>query len=480
MSQGRVLVVDDEPDYRSLMRAHLERRGYEVGDAANGKEALEVLSRDGAFHVLVADLMMPEMDGLELLRRAKEHDPDLEVVVISGVGTLESAISSMRMGGAYDYLPKPLDSITDLSLAVARAAEHRRMRVERRQLQEQVAAERERLRTVIENTNDALLSSEDGETIAVANPAALELLQAASLEGEAATEALPATLAALLANWLEFQPGQAALAEVVWPANRMHLVSLTPVDQSAEQRGWVMILREVSRIRQLQRKKMQLLAQAADGLQAPLAEAIQSLLELNELPEEADERFTGSVQRGMQNLGAIRSWTEEVLALVTFEAGQEAAQDPLPLSQLVGEFESASNDEVFEGKQLQLEVEISEAVKVKVEPKPARRLLQHLVRQAAWRSKVNSQIKVILEEDDRQTWLKVRDEADKLMEADDPTLFDQFMATQGEELEGIALSLAMIKTTVDVLGGQLWMWSDDDGGNTFAVALPHRAGDQTE
>jgi K+-sensing histidine kinase KdpD len=252
------------------------------------------------------------------------------------------------------------------------------------------------------------------------------------------------------------------------------------VDQSAEQRGWVMILREVSRIRQLQRKKMQLLAQAADGLQAPLAEAIQSLLELNELPEEADERFTGSVQRGMQNLGAIRSWTEEVLALVTFEAGQEAAQDPLPLSQLVGEFESASNDEVFEGKQLQLEVEISEAVKVKVEPKPARRLLQHLVRQAAWRSKVNSQIKVILEEDDRQTWLKVRDEADKLMEADDPTLFDQFMATQGEELEGIALSLAMIKTTVDVLGGQLWMWSDDDGGNTFAVALPHRAGDQTE
>jgi DNA-binding NtrC family response regulator len=101
------------------------------------------------YAVVVTDLMMPGMDGIEFLRRAKEHDAALEVIVVSGAGTLESAISSMRQSGAFDYLPKPLDQISDLSLAVERASEYRRIRLEREQLLAQVTAERERLRSVI-------------------------------------------------------------------------------------------------------------------------------------------------------------------------------------------------------------------------------------------------------------------------------------------------------------------------------------------
>lgn len=475
MSQGRVLVVDDEPDYRSLMRAHLERRGYQVGDAANGLQALQVLEKEAQYHVLVVDLMMPEMDGLELLRRAKEHDPDLEVVVISGVGTLESAISSMRMGGAYDYLPKPLDSIVDLSLAVERAADHRRIRVERRQLQEQVEVERQRLQTVIENTSDALLSSEDGVTISVANPAARQLFDLDELEDGVALEILPPPVRSLLGNWLDFRSNQAALAELPWPADRVHMVSLTPVDAAGQGSGWVMILREVTRLRQMQRMKMQLLAQAADSLRTPLADAFQSLLELNDLPEEADERFTAAVQRGMHNLGSIRSWTDEVLALVAFEAGQNSSDEKAELAELVQGFNSNLGEDVFEGKELELSTTIATDAHLKVIKEPAQRMLQHLLRQAAWRSKVGSRVEVILEEDDRQCWLKVKDQAPALLSVNDPTLFDQFVAKPSDELEGIALSLAMIKTTVDVLGGQLWLWSDQDAGNTLAVAFPHEA-----
>ena len=473
MSQDRVLVVDDEPDYRSLMRSHLERRGYQVGDAANGLLALEILEQEDPYHVLVVDLMMPEMDGLELLRRAKEQDPDIEVVVISGVGTLESAISSMRMGGAYDYLPKPLDSITDLSLAVDRAAEHRRLRVERRQLQEQVEAERKRLQTVIENTSDALLSSEDGQIISVANPAAKQLFALSSLEGEPALQVLPPALRSLLGNWLDFRSNQVAVVELPWPKDEVHMVSLTPVGGSGKQSGWVMILREVTRLRQMQRMKMKLLAQAADSLQGPLADAFQSLLDLNDLPEEADERFTGAVQRGMHSLGSIRTWTDEVLALVAYEAGQADSEEQAPLAVVVRDIDPTMDDEVFEGKDLEFELNVSVDAGPQVSAEPARRMLQHLLRQAAWRSKVGSCVEVVLEEDDHQTWLKVTDVAPALLTIEDPTLFDHFMANPSDELEGIALSLAMIKTTVDVLGGQLWLWSGQGQGNTLAVAFPH-------
>lgn len=472
---GRVLVVDDEPDYRSLMRAHLERRGYQVGDAANGKEALTVLENEGPFHVLVADLMMPEMDGLELLRRAKELDSDLEVIVISGVGTLESAISSMRMGGAYDYLPKPLDTITDLSLAVERAAEFRRMRVERAELQRQVADERARLQAVIENASDALISVEQGDLISIANPAAHELLELEELEGQHALEVLPPPIGSLVSNWLAFRPQQSAVAEVRWPVDRVHMISLTPVGSEEESRGWLMILREVTRIRQMQRMKMKLLAQAADGLRSPLADAIQALLELNELPEEANERFTGAVQRGMGSLGSIRSWTDEVLALVSFEAGQTDLGSDVSLADLISTFRSELDDEVFESKKLELQVEGSANGLVKLGKAPAQRMLQHLVRQAAWRSQVGGQVVLVLEEDEQQTWLKVQDQAPALISAGQATLFESFMAKQSDELEGIALSLAMIKTTVDVLGGQLWLWSGEEAGNTLAIAFPHPA-----
>ncbi|MFP3855034.1 MAG: response regulator [Anaerolineales bacterium] len=472
MSPGRVLVVDDEPDYRSLMRAHLERREYQVATAGNGREALQVLNEEGPFHVLVADLMMPKMDGLELLRRAKEVDPDIEVIVISGVGTLESAISSMRMGGAYDYLPKPLDAISDLSLAVGRAAEHRRFKVERAELQAQVAAERERLQTVIENTSDALISAEADDLIAVANPAAVKLFEGESLVDSPALRVLPGPVSTLLENWLHFRPGLPTITELRWPEGQVHMVSLTPVGADRVHPGWVMILRDVTRIRELQRMRMQLLAQAADGLRSPLAQAFETLLELNELPEEGDERFTSAVQRGMDSLGQIRSWTEEVLMLVAIEAGHARLGEPRPLANLVSELETNLDEEVFQGKELQLELELEVEDGPELAESAARRLLHHLIRQAAWRSEVGGQLRVELEQEDGQTWLKVHDRGPAMMNGSAPALLDDFVGEAGQELEGIALSLAMIKTTVDALKGQLWMWSAEGGGNTMAVSFP--------
>src|SRR3972149_11194742 len=127
MAQERVLVVDDDDSLLNMMLLHLKRRGYD------GVQALEALqaSGPGSFAVLVTDLMMPRMNGQTLLHEAHRLDPYLEGIMITAAATVESAIGVMRDESAFDYLLKPLETINELSVAVSRAADHRRLRLER-------------------------------------------------------------------------------------------------------------------------------------------------------------------------------------------------------------------------------------------------------------------------------------------------------------------------------------------------------------
>lgn len=469
MTDIRVLVVDDEEDYRIVMSGHLRRKGYDVLTAEDGAEALQLLREEGDVEILVTDLMMPEMDGLELLDHAKEDDPYLEVVVISGAGTLESAISSMREGGAYDYLPKPLDTMDDLSLAVGRAVEHRTLQIEQERLQAQIAAERERLQWVIENTSDALLSSEDGETISLANPAAEELFGLESLVDAAAVQELPAPVASLLANWIEFEIRRPTVTEVAWPTDRVQMVSLTA--SGDEGSGWVMLLRDVTELRKLQRLKMRLLIQTAGEVRERLAGAFSTMVELNELPQSKDERFTGAVQLAMDDLSAIRGWTDEVLNLAEIEAGSVEAESAAPLSYLVRETTGSELPELLEEKGIELEAEVAD-VDCDVHPGIARGLLQHLIQQAAWRAPSGDKLKMTLEAKHRQVWLTLADGGPELLEGQGPDLFDSFLGWETDPQPVIGLSLAMVKSTADALGAQVWLQSGPERGNAFVISFP--------
>lgn len=471
MSEGRLLVVDDEEDYRVMMSAHLRRKGFDVETASDGAEALEVLEA-GDIEVLITDLTMPEMDGLELLKRAKEADPYLEVVVISGAGTLESAISSMRMGGAYDYLPKPLDTMEDLSLAAGRALQHRELRVEQERLRAQVAAERERLKWVIENTRDALLSSDDGAAISLANPAAHELFGSQDLAGRDAAAQLPASVAAVLANWNRFNRKAPMVTEIAWPAGRVQMLSLTP--SGGEGNGWVMLLRDVSELRRLQRLKMQLLLRTAGEVRDPLAGAFSALVKLNELPQDQAEEYTGAVQQGMNHLGAIRSWTDEVLNLVEIEAQSMADDGLVELAEVVSEV-LQKPPELLEEKGIEVELSLPDGLTCSVQPQVAQRLLQHLLTQAAWRAPAGDHLRLSLETVGRQIWLSLEDGADPMLNGDDSELFESYLAAESAPEPGVGLSLAMVKACADALGAQVWLQRTGAQGNRFLIALPAEA-----
>ena len=115
---ARILIADDERNLRRVLGAHLKREGWEVEEAVDGVEALERLAR-GPWSLVITDLKMPRLDGLQLLEQAAVRYPDLPVVLITAHGTIETAVSAMKRG-AFDYITKPFDQ--EELLAVVRKA----------------------------------------------------------------------------------------------------------------------------------------------------------------------------------------------------------------------------------------------------------------------------------------------------------------------------------------------------------------------
>ncbi|MCC7175347.1 MAG: sigma-54-dependent Fis family transcriptional regulator [Bryobacterales bacterium] len=124
MTSARILVVDDDENLRWVLQTQLEELGYKVSTACGGAEALAAIQKEPPSLVLT-DLKMPGLSGMELLRKIRAECPELPVVIMTAFGTIQSAVEAIR-AGAYDYLSKPID-YEELGLVVDRALEHFRL-----------------------------------------------------------------------------------------------------------------------------------------------------------------------------------------------------------------------------------------------------------------------------------------------------------------------------------------------------------------
>ncbi len=148
--RGRILVVDDEANARTALVTLLSDEGFTVESAADGFKALPKLD-DFAPELLLTDLKMPGMDGLTLMNRARERDPECAVVLMTAHGGVESAVSAMQQGAA-SYLQKPIN-MDELLVLIDRAIERRRLRAEAGHLRERLA-ERHRLSGIVGSSKE--------------------------------------------------------------------------------------------------------------------------------------------------------------------------------------------------------------------------------------------------------------------------------------------------------------------------------------
>lgn len=132
-----ILIVEDEPFQREMLRDSLLQEGHRIQEAENGEQALQLL-KGSSFDLLLLDFRMHGMNGIEVLKAARQLCPDLEAILITAYGAIETAVEAMK-AGASDYLTKPID-LDELSMSIARIAEHRTLLRENEILRQELKA----------------------------------------------------------------------------------------------------------------------------------------------------------------------------------------------------------------------------------------------------------------------------------------------------------------------------------------------------
>lgn len=150
MSKGRLLIVDDEKVAVKNLEHVLKKEGYEVVATQSGSNALSHLDKQ-AFDVVLTDLRMDKVDGMQILQKCRANHPDTEVVLITGFATLESAVDAMKHGAFY-YIAKPF-RLDEVRKVVAEAIEKIRLRMENRSLREQVESFHGKVRIITQNAD---------------------------------------------------------------------------------------------------------------------------------------------------------------------------------------------------------------------------------------------------------------------------------------------------------------------------------------
>jgi len=436
---SRILVVDDEEAYRRLMAKHLERKGFEVESAGDGQTALAVLEGSEPFDVLVTDLMMPGMSGLELLEEVKRRRPEMEVIVITASDDVENAVLAMREDGAYDYLLKPLSSISELSFAVGRAVQHRTLLMESRRLSERLAAEAARFDAVIQATGDAMIAADDQDRIIIANPAAKELLGRQDIESHAARDVLPQELLGLMEDWKAIGVSAPTVVEVGWPGTAVQSVSLTPIEgHPAAGQGWLMVLRDITHLRRLDELKLRMLTEAAGRIRLPLAQATTKLAQLASAPS-SEEQSRAAIYQLSEVLANIQGWIGEILGLVRIEAGLGFEQKQVALESVLSEELKRHFEETYRDKHLKLVIDLDPNLPlIRVEGRARHDTL----------------------------WIQVSDEGMNRERQPEPSA--EVMLFSPEEKVG----LEMVRAIAYSMGGRVWVRGHGLQGSTIAVSLP--------
>src|SRR6478752_1817702 len=125
LAEARILVVEDDAKHGAMCARLLERKGYHARAITSAREALALLEHNGLVDVVLADLQMPEMDGIQLLSAVKSRYPQIEFIVMTGYGTVKSAVEAMQLGAAH-YIQKPLDQ-DELNILIQRVIEKKHL-----------------------------------------------------------------------------------------------------------------------------------------------------------------------------------------------------------------------------------------------------------------------------------------------------------------------------------------------------------------
>ncbi|MBN2282708.1 MAG: response regulator [Deltaproteobacteria bacterium] len=504
MNEDRILIIDDEEAILRVLSLSLKSDGYDVMTAMTGKEGIDVFEREKPALVLT-DLKMPGIDGLEVLRRIKSINPDSEIIVITGHGDMDSAIESLRFG-ASDFINKPVRDEA-LSIAITRAREKIKIR---RQLAAyttdlenmcqmaigEVKRKSDFQDKLIKSSNDGIVATDEKGEIIIYNPAAEEIFGHARIDvvrKMTFDDLYPADIAA------EFQQGfRRKRDKKGWGWKEITIISkagtgvptrfsgtlLSEGDTVIGSVGFFQDLREIKRLQQelVNSERMAAIGQTT----ARLAHYIKNILtglkggtyivNIGLDKGDNDKLKTGwdMVQRNVRRVSSLvadlLSYSKEREPQYVICSPNDIAEDVCELTEM-----EAGKHQVHIIRKFNPSI-----ADVSMDSDVVHRVLLNLVSNAVdacvydmnMEKRHHVTVATDLEDEEGMIRYEVSDNGCGMTDDVKRKLFTAFFSTKGGK--GTGLGLLVVQKLVNEHGGTIHVASESDQGSTFTIRLPFR------
>jgi PAS domain S-box-containing protein len=489
--QATILVIDDEQIMRDGCSRILSKDGYSVICAENGNQGLEeIKDRLENIDVVLLDLMMPGMSGMEVLDHIRMMDPNLLVIVITGYATVESAVEAMKKG-AYDFIPKPFTP-DQLRIVVRRTLERRTLqkeaeflRREREKSLRDIATEKSKIKTIINCMGDGVLVCDRDGCIVLSNPAASRILKApeAFLLGNYSNQCnLPQELSHTIGESLKAKDtGYTSVSQElsVGESGEIFLRAHTaPVrNDIGEIMGSVTVLQDISHLKELDKMKTEFIAMVTHELRAPIAAVEQQLsVILNKMAGEVTEKQEQLLSRAKKRANGLLDLIKDLLDLSKIEAGKMVQyKEPLLLQEVIQRVVDLMKVEA-ENKKIDLQFSAPPNISlIHADRNSMEGIFTNLISNAIKYTPEGGKVWVTLSEESEFVKAAVSDTGIGIKKEDLSRIFDKFYrvkTTETRQIVGTGLGLSIVKSIVDAHLGSISVESKEGAGTTFTVSFP--------
>jgi len=484
-SKPSVLVVDDEKRIRDVCIKMLTNKGYTVSGAETAEIGMEMI-KNKHFDIILLDLMMPGMSGLEALVQIRALHPDTVVIVITGYATLEHSVEAMKKG-AFDFISKPF-SPSDLHIVIIKAIEHIST------LQD-IANEKSRMRVMINHLADGVMTTDNQKRIAQVNPAFLKMIGyhekkpigesfADIFRNEKMNRMIDKVLVAPENELIKVS--EEVCLNLDDPKNELiigaHCVPFR--DRLGRNLGTITVLHDITTLKKMDQIKSDFVSMVSHEIRSPMNSVLMQLkVIIDGLAGETTPKQQEILARASEKITALTTMASELLDLARIESGLiTREQEEVLVSELL-------KDQVA----FHLARAQAKSIRLRLKPLPPlppllanrfnlEEVFSNLIENAIKYTPDSGEIWVDASMEGNYICVRVTDTGIGIPAEDLQRVFDRFYRVKTARTRyiiGTGLGLSLVKSIVDAHHGMIRVASKPDLGTTFSVFFPYIAHDPT-
>jgi len=489
-SPAKILVVDDEMGIREGCKRALVTEGYAIDLAEDGTVGLQKVLTN-AYDLILVDLMMPGIGGLDLIRKVHDIDPEIIVVVITGYATIETAVESTKRG-AYDYLPKPFAPET-LAVLVKRGLEKRELRLEAQRLHHEreqrlleLAGEKSRLRTIIGCMADGVMVTNLEHRLVLWNASAVKMLRLGGTDEPGQTlahyvknAAIVEVLQKILASK---DDGLSMISQEILldDPSLVLMAQMAPVrDEQGTLLGAVTVLRDITKLKEIEKIKSQFVSMVAHELRSPLA-AIEGWLEvvISGAAGGDEQQKQAWLVRAKERAHSLLALVNDLLEINKIAAGKVAQKmESVQVADIIRKIVDFLKPEA-DRKAVSFILKLSDSLpSVQADVQDMEKLFTNLISNAIKYNVDNGSVTIETTVDANYIGFHVKDTGIGMSQEHLPRIFDDFFRIEDRrtrKISGTGLGLTIAKKITDSHFGHIEVKSQPDKGSTLSVYLPYQ------